>query len=231
MKKKRQQRFLVYTVAILAVALVTFLAIWQETWYRLAVLGALVFVGVIVMLLLVKMRKFDAYIKDAPQRLSVDKTLPAEAIDFEKIEEKERKLKALDSEKTQIFEELLSKTKIEEREKIRLREKMVRADEETSRIRTEWLKTSERFSSLVHGTKRWLSRDGVMSEVASSIDPVVLREGTIAELNREIGRVVPSLSKETIHGMKSAGYVDEMYQLTRAGYKALKQDKKSQAHK
>ncbi len=169
--------------------------------------------------------KLDQFIKkDEVEKVELDhEHEKTKEHDLVALQEKEYQLQKLDLDRTQLFEELLSKTELAELEKEKIRERLEQTDTETSRVRQEWLNASNRLMNVVKGTKKLFIKQSPMREIAASMDPAILESGSFAALNEEIQRLLPRLSKESNQSLASSNYIDEENQLTRSGYKALLQ--------
>ncbi|WP_157404669.1 hypothetical protein [Shouchella shacheensis] len=221
-----KKNWLLYAGVAVALAIVFYLAIFEERWYRAVVLAALLGLSGFVVYRFKQLEELleekgsVAVIREVEDEDEVEKT---KANDLRTLEQKEFELQKLDLDRTQIFEDLLSQTALEEADKSRFREKIQEADKETSKVREEWLNASNRMMSMVSGAKRMFVKESPMKEMAASIDERILDHGSFQELNQEIQRLVPRLSKESKDALAKTNYVDEDNQLTRSGYKALLQ--------
>ncbi|WP_054712779.1 hypothetical protein [Bacillus sp. JCM 19041] len=229
MAEQEKTRVWTYALAGLVFVAIGILAIWNDVWYRIVVLAALVTLFVFV---IKKSKKIERLLEDlkASQIVAADRGIEeknqleeTKEHDLRALEEKEFQLQKLDLDRTQLFEELLSKTQLEEAEKRTIRDRLQQTDNEMSHVRQEWINASNRLMSMMRGTKKLFVRESPMKEIAASMDQDVLESGSFAALNSEIQRLLPRLSKESENLLAKSNYIDHELQLTRSGYKALLQ--------
>lgn len=213
-----------YALAGIVFVAVISLALLSDLWYRVVVLASLVSLFVILYLSSKRIEKRldalknDQIVEEVELNVEHEKT---KEHDLEALREKEYELQKLDLDRTQLFEELLSKTQLQEIEKNQIRDRLEQTETETSRVRQEWLNASSRLMSVVRGTKKLFIKESPMKEIAASMDDGILESGSFASLNNEIQRLLPRLSKESSDLLAKSNYIDEENQLTRSGYKAL----------
>ena len=128
--------------------------------------------------------------------------------------DKEQKLEMIDLDRTYILEELFTKAELDEAERNMYREKIKEKDSEMNSMLQELLNVKTKF-------QKYFIKVDPMKEIAASLAPEKITEGTIASLNDEIQGIIGSLSQETIEALKNSNFVDEEFNLTRSGYKAL----------
>ncbi|MBM7840237.1 uncharacterized protein YlbG (UPF0298 family) [Alkalihalobacillus xiaoxiensis] len=216
----------IYALAGIVFVAVISLALLSDLWYRVVVLASLV--SLFVYLYFGNRRiekrleqlKKEQLVEEIEINHEQEKT---KEHDLEALREKEFQLQKLDLDRTQLFEELLSKTQLQEIEKNQIRDRLEQTESETSRVRQEWLNASSRLMSVVRGTKKLFVKESPMKEIAASMDEGILESGSFASLNNEIQRLLPRLSKESSDSLAKSNYIDEENQLTRSGYKALLQ--------
>ncbi len=216
----------IYALAGIVFVAVISLALLSDLWYRVVVLASLV--SLFVYLYFGNRRiekrleqlKKEQLVEEIEINHEQEKT---KEHDLEALREKEFQLQKLDLDRTQLFEELLSKTQLQEIEKNQIRDRLEQTESETSRVRQEWLNASNRLMSVVRGTKKLFVKESPMKEIAASMDEGILESGSFASLNNEIQRLLPRLSKESSDSLAKSNYIDEENQLTRSGYKALLQ--------
>ncbi len=227
--EQEKTRIWMYALAGLVFVAIGILAVWYDVWYRIVVLGVLVTLFVFI---LRKSKKMDRVLEelkanqimtanhDIGRKNDLDET---KEHDLRALEEKEFQLQKLDLDRTRLFEELLSKTQLEEAEKRTIRDRLQQTENETSHVRQEWFNASNRLMSMMRGTKKLFIRESPMKEIAASMDQEVLESGSFSALNSEIQRLLPRLSKESENLLAKSNYIDHEFQLTRSGYKALLQ--------
>ncbi|MED4126998.1 hypothetical protein [Shouchella miscanthi] len=223
---KEQRSSWLYALAGVVLVGVFCLALLSHLWYQIVVLSALIALFVFLVLKTKRLEeKLDQFIKkDQDEKVELDhEHEKTKEHDLVALQEKEYQLQKLDLDRTQLFEELLSKTELAELDKEKIRERLEQTDTETSRVRQEWLNASSRLMNVVKGTKKLFVKQSPMREIAASMDPDILESGSFAALNEEIQRLLPRLSKESNQSLANSNYIDEDNQLTRSGYKALLQ--------
>lgn len=202
------------------------LALLSNLLYQIVVLSALIALFVFLVLKTKRLeQKLDQFLQeDEVKQTQLDNEQEkTKEHDLEALQEKEFQLQKLDLDRTQLFEELLSKTELEELEKEKIRERLEQTDTETSKVRQEWLNASSRLMNVVKGTKKLFVKQSPMREIAASMDPDILESGSFAALNHEIQRLLPRLSKDSNQSLANSNFIDDDNQLTRSGYKALLQ--------
>lgn len=223
---KEQRNSWLYALAGVGLVGVFCLALLSNLLYQIVVLSALIALFVFLVLKTKRLeQKLDQFLQEdeVKQTQLDDEQEKTKEHDLEALQEKEFQLQKLDLDRTQLFEELLSKTELEELEKEKIRERLEQTDIETSKVRQEWLNASSRLMNVVKGTKKLFVKQSPMREIAASMDPDILESGSFAALNHEIQRLLPRLSKDSNHSLANSNFIDDDNQLTRSGYKALLQ--------
>ncbi|TSB46994.1 hypothetical protein [Alkalicoccobacillus porphyridii] len=217
-----RKNWVLFAIIGVMTAGVIYLAIFQEIWYRIVVLTVLITGGVLIYRQLAEMLKL---LRESPGQIEAPSAMSEERPKLSEPEllEKESELQQLDLDRTQMFEELLSRSAIEEHEKTAYREKLAEKATETTRIREELGHEPSRLQMVYEGTKKYFVKDNPMKEIAASLDASVIENGTLAELNDEIQRMIPRLSRESLESLEKSSYMDDSYKLTRSGYKELVQ--------
>ncbi|MEK4564949.1 hypothetical protein MKX54_09790 [Alkalihalobacillus sp. FSL R5-0424] len=216
---KRKNWILFSVIGIITLAVI-YLAIFQDVWYRVVVLTVLITGGVLIYR---QLAAIQVLLQQKGTVSSTAKLAEEESLSDPELLEKETELQQLDMDRTQMFEELLSRSAIEEHEKTEYREKMAYKTSETSRIREELGHAPSKLQLVYEGTKKYFVKDNPMKEIAASLDSEVIENGTLSELNDEIQRMIPRLSRESLQSLEKSSYMDESYKLTRSGYKELVQ--------
>lgn len=132
----------IYALAGIVFVAVISLALLSDLWYRVVVLASLV--SLFVYLYFGNRRiekrleqlKKEQLVEEIEINHEQEKT---KEHDLEALREKEFQLQKLDLDRTQLFEELLSKTQLQEIEKNQIRDRLEQTESETSRVRQEWL--------------------------------------------------------------------------------------------
>lgn len=223
---KEQRNSWLYALAGVGLVGVFCLALLSNLLYQIVVLSALIALFVFLVLKTKRLeQKLDQFLQeDEVKQTQLDNEQEkTKEHDLEALQEKEFQLQKLDLDRTQLFEELLSKTELEELEKEKIRERLEQTDTETSKVRQEWLNASSRLMNVVKGTKKLFVKQSPMREIAASMDPDILESGSFAALNYEIQRLLPRLSKDSNQSLANSNFIDDDNQLTRSGYKALLQ--------
>ncbi|MDQ0206007.1 hypothetical protein [Alkalicoccobacillus murimartini] len=217
---KRKNWVLFGVIGVMTLGII-YLAIFQDIWYRIVVLASVITGGILIYRQLQSIQKL--------LREKVELELPSPSVEEThhlsepELIEKESELQQLDLDRTQMFEELLSRSAIEEHEKTAFREKLAQKETETSRIREELGHAPSRLQQVYEGTKKYFVKDNPMKEIAASLDTEIIENGSLSELNDEIQRMIPRLSRESLESLENSNYMDESYKLTRSGYKELVQ--------
>ncbi|WP_088105526.1 hypothetical protein [Halalkalibacter urbisdiaboli] len=136
------------------------------------------------------------------------------------IKEKEIELKKVDFDRTQLLEELFTKAELNEAEKQQYRSKIKQKDNEMSGILLDLSHAKNVIQQAFLDTKKIFVKENPMREVAAALNSDVLNED-IYDLNKELHRIQSQLNDETIHLLENNSYIDDQFNLTRLGYKAL----------
>jgi hypothetical protein len=140
----------------------------------------------------------------------------------EKVTEKEEQLEKIDFDRTQMLEELFSKAELNDLEKQTYRDRIKQKESERSDIIQDLMIVKGKWHNAVLETKKYFVKADPMKEIAASIESEKIENASIATLNKEVQAIISSsLSEETIQALLKGHYVDEEYNLTRSGYKAL----------
>ncbi len=142
---------------------------------------------------------------------------------FEKtVTEKEEQLEKIDLDRTQMLEELFTKAELNEREKQTYLERIKQKESERSHIMQDLMIVKGKLQQAVLETKKYFVKADPMKEIAASIEVKNIEGASIATLNKRVQAVISSsLSENTIEALLKANFVDEEFNLTRSGYKAL----------
>ncbi|MDV2683686.1 hypothetical protein RYX56_04760 [Alkalihalophilus lindianensis] len=139
----------------------------------------------------------------------------------QEILEKTTQLQKIDFDRTELLEELFRKASLDDEEKQTYRSKIKQKDHEISRLRQELMNAGEKIQQVMLDTKNMFVKHDPMKELASSIDSELLEADSLDLLNEHLQRKRATLTEEDLIALNKAGYVDEEFKLTRAGFKAL----------
>ncbi|WP_377891111.1 hypothetical protein [Alkalihalobacillus sp. R86527] len=136
--------------------------------------------------------------------------------------EKERELERINSDKTQLFEELLTKADLDELEKATYREQLRQKETDSNRIKQELLVLKDKIQQVVNEKKNlFIKETPDMKLVAELIGVHEIESSSFLELNarlQEVSQDIPEQKRETL---KEHAMVNEDFELTRLGYKEL----------
>ncbi|MCA0992321.1 hypothetical protein [Pseudalkalibacillus hwajinpoensis] len=136
--------------------------------------------------------------------------------------EKERELEQINSDKTMLFEELLSKADLDEIEKESYRNRMQQKESESHRIVQEVLLFKDKIQKAVIDKKGlFIKETPDMKLVAELIGLESVESSSFVELNEELRLIYNEIpeAKRTI--LIEYEMVNEDFELTRLGYKEL----------
>lgn len=136
--------------------------------------------------------------------------------------EKELELERINSDKTQLFEELLTKADLDELEKATYREQLRQKETDSNRIKQELLVLKDKIQQVVNEKKNlFIKETPDMKLVAELIGVHEIESSSFLELNarlQEISQEIPQQKRETLQEHEM---VNEDFELTRLGYKEL----------
>ncbi|WP_347551956.1 hypothetical protein ABFG93_07465 [Pseudalkalibacillus hwajinpoensis] len=136
--------------------------------------------------------------------------------------EKERELERINSDKTMLFEELLSKADLDEIEKEAYRNRIQQKETESNRIKQDILLFKDKIQKAVIDKKSLFIKDTPdMKLVAELIGIDSVEESSFVELNEQLRMIhddIPESKRETLIEYQ---IVNEEFELTRLGYKEL----------
>ncbi|WP_152670958.1 hypothetical protein [Guptibacillus hwajinpoensis] len=162
--------------------------------------------------------------KAANDQLSFSLTKPIEEVEVEEAEEaeKELELERINSDKTLLFEELLSKADLDELEKENYRNRMQQKESESNRIKQDILLFKDRIQKAVSDKKSlFIKETPDMKLVAELIGLESVESSSHIQLNEELRMIhndIPEAKRETLLEYEM---VNEDFELTRLGYKEL----------
>ncbi|TKD72545.1 hypothetical protein [Pseudalkalibacillus hwajinpoensis] len=181
-----------------------------------------------------KIQDFDILLRgeeiktDSSSRVSNDDQLsfslakPIEEVESSEEAEKERELERINSDKTLLFEELLSKADLDELEKETYRNRMQQKETESNRIKQDILQFKNRIQKAVSDKKSlFIKETPDMKLVAELIGIESVESSSFIQLNEELKMVyndIPEAKRDTLLEYEM---VNEDFELTRFGYKEL----------
>ncbi|WP_226659332.1 hypothetical protein [Pseudalkalibacillus hwajinpoensis] len=145
----------------------------------------------------------------------------AEAESIEEAE-KERELEQINSDKTMLFEELLSKADLDEIEKESYRNRMQQKESESNRIKQEVLLFKDKIQKAVIDKKGlFIKETPDMKLVAELIGVESVESSSFVELNEELRLIYNEIPEPKRTILIEYEMVNEDFELTRLGYKEL----------
>jgi hypothetical protein len=145
-------------------------------------------------------------------------------VEAESIEEaeKERELEQINSDKTMLFEELLSKADLDEIEKESYRNRMQQKESESNRIKQEVLLFKDKIQKAVIDKKGlFIKETPDMKMVAELIGVESVESSSFVELNEELRLIYNDIPEAKRTTLIEYEMVNEDFELTRLGYKEL----------
>ena len=219
-------------LSIIGFILLLYLVAFSPFMFRLFITCLSVGVSLYV---IKKIHDFDRVLKgekaEQPARstneanqLSFSLEQPEVEVEAESIEEaeKERELEQINSDKTMLFEELLSKADLDEIEKESYRNRMQQKESESNRIKQEVLLFKDKIQKAVIDKKGlFIKETPDMKMVAELIGVESVESSSFVELNEELRLIYNEIpeAKRTI--LIEYEMVNEDFELTRLGYKEL----------
>ena len=182
-----------------------------------------------------KIQDFDARLRgEEPATLTEDPetsdegqlsfSLEQPVIEAEATEEaeKERELERINSDKTMLFEELLSKADLDELEKETYRNRMQQKETESNRIKQEILLFKDKIQKAVIDKKGlFIKETPDMKLVAELIGIDSVESSSFVELNEELRIIYDDIPETKREILIEYEMVNEEFELTRLGYKEL----------
>ena len=217
-------------LSIIGFILLLYLVAFSPFMFRLFITCLSVGVSLYV---IKKVHDFDRVLKgekaEQPDRSSNEAnqlsfSLEQPEVEAESIEEaeKERELERINSDKTMLFEELLSKAALDEIEKESYRNRMQQKESESNRIKQEVLLFKDKIQKAVIDKKGlFIKETPDMKMVAELIGVDSVESSSFVELNEELRLIYNEIpeAKRTI--LIEYEMVNEDFELTRLGYKEL----------
>ncbi|MDP4549294.1 hypothetical protein Q9251_00200 [Alkalihalobacillus macyae] len=166
--------------------------------------------------------KTDSGSKAANDQLAFSLSKPIEEVEEAEEAEKELELERINSDKTLLFEELLSKADLDELEKENYRNRMQQKESESNRIKQDILLFKDRIQKAVSDKKSlFIKETPDMKLVAELIGLESVESSSHIQLNEELRMIhndIPEAKRETLLEYEM---VNEDFELTRLGYKEL----------
>lgn len=166
--------------------------------------------------------KTDSDSNAMDDQLSFPLAKPIEDIEEAEEADKERELERINSDKTLLFEELLSKADLDELEKEKYRNRMQQKESESNRIKQDILQFKDRIQKAVSDKKSlFIKETPDMKLVAELIGLESVESSSHIQLNEELRMIhndIPETKRETLLEYEM---VNEDFELTRLGYKEL----------
>ncbi len=136
--------------------------------------------------------------------------------------EKERELERINSDKTMLFEELLSKADLDELEKETYRNRMQQKETESNRIKQEILLFKDKIQKAVIDKKGlFIKETPDMKLVAELIEIDSVESSSFVELNEELRIIYDDIPESKREILIEYEMVNAEFELTRLGYKEL----------
>ncbi|MGA9288345.1 MAG: hypothetical protein WBV93_08305, partial [Anaerobacillus sp.] len=151
-------------------------------------------------------------------------SLEQPVVDAEATEEaeKERELERINSDKTMLFEELLSKADLDELEKETYRNRMQQKETESNRIKQEIILFKDKIQKAVIDKKGlFIKETPDMKLVAELIGIESVESSSFVELNEELRIIYDDIPETKRDILIEYEMVNEEFELTRLGYKEL----------
>lgn len=136
--------------------------------------------------------------------------------------EKERELARINSDKTQLFEELLTKADLDELEKATYREQLQQNESDSNRIKQELLVLKNKIQRVVNDKKSiFIKETPDMKLVAELIGVHEIESSSFLELNERLQTIFEEIPENKRETLKEFELVNDDFELTRLGYKEL----------
>ncbi|MGB8000405.1 MAG: hypothetical protein WCF60_10010 [Anaerobacillus sp.] len=151
-------------------------------------------------------------------------SLDQPVIDAEATEEaeKERELERINSDKTMLFEELLSKADLDELEKETYRNRIQQKETESNRIKQEIILFKDKIQKAVIDKKGlFIKETPDMKLVAELIGIDSVESSSLVEINEELRIIYDDIPETKRDILIEYEMVNEEFELTRLGYKEL----------
>ncbi|MBN8209692.1 hypothetical protein JI666_13120 [Bacillus sp. NTK071] len=147
---------------------------------------------------------------------------PIEEVESSEEAEKERELERINSDKTLLFEELLSKADLDELEKETYRNRMQQKETESNRIKQDILQFKDRIQKAVSDKKSlFIKETPDMKLVAELIGIESVESSSLIQLNEELRMIYDDIPEAKRDTLLEYQMVNEDFELTRLGYKEL----------
>ncbi len=231
MQAKTGKEKVLTVLSIIGFILLLYLVAFSPFMFRLFLTCLSVGVSLYV---IKKIHDFDAKLKGEQVEDSASSTTTAAdqlsfslentAIETESMEEaeKERELEQINSDKTMLFEELLSKADLDEIEKESYRNRMQHKESESNRIKQEVLLFKDKIQKAVIDKKGlFIKETPDMKLVAELIGIDSVESSSFVELNEELRLIYNDIPESKRNTLIEYELVNDEFELTRLGYKEL----------
>ncbi|MDO6654952.1 hypothetical protein [Anaerobacillus sp. 1_MG-2023] len=231
MQAKTGKEKVLTVLSIIGFILLLYLVAFSPFMFRLFLTCLSVGVSLYV---IKKIHDFDAKLKGEQVEDTATSTTTADdqlsfslentAIEAESMEEaeKERELEQINSDKTMLFEELLSKADLDEIEKESYRNRMQHKESESNRIKQEVLLFKDKIQKAVIDKKGlFIKETPDMKLVAELIGIDSVESSSFVELNEELRLIYNDIPESKRNTLIEYELVNDEFELTRLGYKEL----------
>ncbi|MBF0707271.1 hypothetical protein IQ283_11800 [Alkalihalobacillus hwajinpoensis] len=231
MQAKTGKEKVLTVLSIIGFILLLYLVAFSPFMFRLFLTCLSVGVSLYV---IKKIHDFDAKLKGEQVEDTASSTTTADdqlsfslentAIEAESMEEaeKERELEQINSDKTMLFEELLSKADLDEIEKESYRNRMQHKESESNRIKQEVLLFKDKIQKAVIDKKGlFIKETPDMKLVAELIGIDSVESSSFVELNEELRLIYNDIPESKRNTLIEYELVNDEFELTRLGYKEL----------
>jgi hypothetical protein len=135
--------------------------------------------------------------------------------------EKKKELQKIEWDKTQILEELFLKAKLQDEEKDRYRKKIVQKEHEVFNLKQELTQMKGKIQQVV--SEKILRGDPQIEKIVHIVHADFILKSSFDELNDKLNtlRRHHILPNETIEYLEKSEYVDDYFNVTRAGYREI----------
>ncbi|MGG1686087.1 hypothetical protein [Pseudalkalibacillus sp. NRS-1564] len=231
MQAKTGKEKVLTVLSIIGFILLLYLVAFSPFMFRLFLTCLSVGVSLYV---IKKIHDFDAKLKGERIEDTATSTTTADdqlsfslentVIEAESMEEaeKERELEQINSDKTMLFEELLSKADLDEIEKESYRNRMQHKESESNRIKQEVLLFKDKIQKAVIDKKGlFIKETPDMKLVAELIGIDSVESSSFVELNEELRLIYNDIPESKRNTLIEYELVNDEFELTRLGYKEL----------
>lgn len=170
-------------------------------------------------------KRMDSFMKEHLSRTNKDESALPLDVDEEfekKVQYKESELTQIELDKTIIFEELLSKTSLQEAEKQAYRNKISDKELKAKSIYQDLTLLKTRFQKVVKDSTNFLlKRDPSLEKVVELLGADFIVHRSFDEMNEKLYELHTQLPHDIIQELMESHMMTEQYALTRIGYREL----------